>query len=93
MSFRDGVAYKNNFVLNFTPKVLELCIYHDDFSIVIPLGNKTNKYKISAFYFVLGNFSSKFRSRLSDIYLILLSPASLVAKYVYHFLLSPLTRI
>ena len=73
--FRDGAAYKNNLFLNSTPNVLELCIYHDDFSIVNPLGNKTYKYKISAFYFVLGNFPSKFRSRISDIHLILLSPA------------------
>ena len=80
-SFRDGAAYKNNLFLNSTPNVLELCIYHDDFSIVNPLGNKTHKHKIPAFYFVLGNFPSKFRSRLSDIHLILLSPASLVAKY------------
>ena len=89
-SFRDGAAYKNNLFLNSTPNVLELCIYHDDFSIVNPLGNKTHKHKISAFYFVLGNFPSKFRSRLNDIYLILLYPASLVAKYGYHSLLSPL---
>ena len=89
-SFRDGAAYKNNLFLNSTPNVLELCIYHDDFSIVNPLGNKTHKHKISAFYFVLGNFPSKFRSRLSDIHLILLSPTSLVAKYGYGSLLSPL---
>ena len=74
-SFRDSAAYKNNLLLNSTPNALELCIYHDDFSIVNPLGNKTHKYKISAFYFVLGNFPSKFRSRISDIHLILLSPA------------------
>ena len=70
--------------------MLELCIYHDDFSIVNALGNNTDKHKISAFYFVLGNFPSKFRSRLSDTHLILLSPASLVAKYGYRSLLSPL---
>ena len=89
-SFRDGAAYKNNLFLNSTPIVFELCIYHDDFSIVNPPGNKTHKHKISAFYFVLGNFPSKFRWRLSDIHLILLSPASLVAKYGYRFILSPL---
>ena len=89
-SFRDGAAYKNNFFLNATPNKLEFCIYHDDFSIVNPFGNKTHKHNISAFYFVLGNFPSKFRSGLSNTHLILLSPASLVAKYGYRSLLSPL---
>ena len=70
--------------------MFELCIYHDDFSIVNPLGNKTYKHKILAFHFVLGNFPSNFRSRLSDIHPILLSPASLVAKYGHRSLLSPL---
>ena len=32
--FRDGAACKINLFLNSTPNVLELCIYHDDFSIV-----------------------------------------------------------
>ena len=50
-SFRDGAAYKNNLFLNSTPNVLDLCICDDDFSIVNPLGNKTHKHKISAFYF------------------------------------------
>ena len=80
-SFTDGTAYKNNLFLNSTPNVLEL-------SIVNLLGNKTHKHKILAFYFVLGNFLPKVRSRLSDIHLILLFPASLVSKYEYRSLLS-----
>ena len=60
--FRDGAAYENNLFLNSTLNVLELCIYHDDFSIVNLLGNNIHKHKISAFYFVLGNFPFKFRS-------------------------------
>ena len=89
-SFRDDALYKNNLFLNSTTNVLELCIYHDDFSIVNPLENKTHEHKIQAFYFVLGSFPSKFRSRLSDIHLILLSPASFVAKYGYSSLPAPL---
>ena len=63
-SFRDDAAYKNSLFLNSTQNVLELCIYHDDCSIVNPLGNTTHQHKISEFCFVLGNFPSKFRSRL-----------------------------
>ena len=66
--------------------MLELCIYDNDFSVINSLGSKTHKHKISAFYFVLGNFLSKFRSRLNDIHLILFYPASLVAKYGYRSL-------
>ena len=36
-------------------KKLEIILYHDDFNVVNPLRNKTGKYKVSAFYFVLGN--------------------------------------
>ena len=35
--FRDGAACKINLFLNSTQNVLELCPYHDDFSIVNPL--------------------------------------------------------
>ena len=73
---------------------LEIILYHDDFEIVNPLGNKVSKYKISAFYFILGNIPSKFRSRLNDIILLLISSASFVQKYGYSEILQPcLSRI
>ena len=54
------------------------------------MGNKTQKYKVSAFYFVIGNFSGKYKSRFKDIHLAILSPASLVSKYGYKEILTPL---
>ena len=54
------------------------------------MGNKTQKYKISALYFVIGNLSAKFKSRLKDIHLAILSPAYLVGKYGYKKILAPL---
>ena len=63
-------------------------MYHDNFNIVNPLGNKTEKYKISAFYFVIGNFSAKFKSRLEDIHLAVLSPAAFASKYGYKTILA-----
>ena len=59
-SFQNGKAFYENSFLNSNKKTLELIIYHD-FNVVNPLGNKTVKYKTSAFYFVLGKLPSKFR--------------------------------
>ena len=64
--------------------------YHDDFNIVNPSGNKTEKYKVSAFHFIIGNFSAKFKSRLKYIHLAVLSPAAFVSKYGYKTILAPL---
>ena len=61
--------------------VLQIFHYHDDFNIANPLGKKIQKYKVSAFYFVIGNFSGKYKSLFKDIHLAILSPASLVSKY------------
>ena len=72
-TFRDGKAFKNNDLVRTSQNCLEIILHHDDFGTVNPLGNKVSKYKISAFYFVLGNIPSKFRSRLNDINLLLIS--------------------
>ena len=69
---------------------MQIFLYHDDFNIVNSLGNKTQKCKVSAFYFVIGNFSGQYKSRFQDIQLAILSPASLVSKYGYKEILKPL---
>ena len=90
LSFRDGTARKENQLFNSEPNALQICLYHDDFNIVNPLGNKTQKYKISAFYFVIGNFANKYKSRLKDIHLCILSPATFVNKNGSEKILRPL---
>ena len=72
---------------------LEIILYHDTFSIVNPLGNKTSKYKVSASYFVLRNLPAKYRSRLTDIHLASLIPARLIGKYEYEKVLEPLIKV
>ena len=52
--FRDGRAFQENALLSSSKNNVELILYHDDFNVVNPLGNKTVKYKTSAFYFILG---------------------------------------
>ena len=52
----DGSAFKPNSLLNSEKKTLEILLYHDDFGIVNPLGNKTMKYKTSGFILCLEIF-------------------------------------
>lgn len=68
----------------------QIILHYDDFNVVNPLGNKVSKYKLSAFYFVVGNISNKFRSRLKDIHLVLLCPSTLVTEYGCEKFLTPL---
>ena len=89
-SFSDGSLCKANPLFSSHEVALQIVLYHDDFNVVNPLGNKVNKYKVSGFYFVIGNMPSKFKSRLKDIHLVLLSPAAFVKKYGYSAILEPL---
>ena len=86
----DGKYFKENILFQSNPNVLQICLYHDDFNIVNPLGNTTEKYKVSTFYFVIENLSAKFKSRLKDIHLAVLSPAAFVSIYGYKPILAPL---
>ena len=61
-TFKDDAAYGTNPFLNTNPNIFEIFMYHDDFGIANPLGKKTHKHKISAFYFVLGKLLFKYRS-------------------------------
>ena len=81
--------FKQNKLFNSPKNSIEIILYHDDFNVVNPLGNKVSKYKVSAFYFVIDNVPNQFRSRLKDINLLLLSPASYITKYGYKEILQP----
>ena len=53
-NFKDGSNYKNNELYAVHPNALQIVLYHDDFTQSNPLGNKTSKFKISGFYYLLG---------------------------------------
>ena len=91
-SFQNGKAFYENRLLNTNKKTVEHILYHDDFSVANVLGNKTVKYKTSAFYFDLGKLPSKFRSKLSDIKLVLLASAQTVSRYGYRKILQPVLK-
>ena len=89
-TFKDGTAYRRNELFLLDKNPLQLVLYYDNFGTVDPLGNKVSKYKVSAFYFVLGNIPAKYRLRLNYINLVLLCPSALVQKYEYQKILLPL---
>ena len=88
-TFKDGTAYRRNELFPLDKNSSQLVLYHD-FGSVNPLGNKISKYKESAFYFTLGNIPAKYRSRLNNKNLVLLSPFALVQRYGYQDILLPL---
>ena len=79
-TYYDNENFKQNKLFNCQENSIEIILCHDEFNVVNPLGNKVSKYKLSAFYFVIGNVPNQFRSRLKDINLLLLSPASYITK-------------
>ena len=89
-SYKDGEMWGENALFTSDELSLQLILYHDDFKVVSPLGNKVVKYKSSAFYFVLGNIPSKLRSRLCDINSVMIFPATLISKYGYQLILQPI---
>lgn len=88
----DGTKVRGNSFFHENPHGLQILLYHDDFEVSNPLGNKVKKYKISAFYFVLGNLEPKYRSRLSLIPLVLLCKGSYLQKYGIDAVLTPLIK-
>lgn len=86
----DGEAFQNHPLFSLEPHALQVHFYYDDFGVVNPLRNKANSYKVAAFYFVLGNLSPKFRSKLSSIQLVCLCCTRLIKQYGFGKVLKPL---
>ena len=42
-SYRDDIAHRENGLFSCDKNALQICLYHDDFNIINPLGNKTQK--------------------------------------------------
>ena len=89
-TYQDESAFKSDSLLNSEKKTLEIVLYHDNFGIVNPLGNKTVKYKTSEFYFVLGNNPPQYRSCQKDIHFAIICSSKLISKYGYQEILRQL---
>lgn len=88
--FSNGSLYKENPLFGTNDPTIQIILYHDDFQITNPLGSRP--VKISAFYYVLGNLGSCFRSTLQVIQLACLCRSELVKKHGYGCILKPVIR-
>ena len=88
-NFSDGSVFSDNELFQKHPKSIQIIFYPDEFQIANALGNKTHKYKIASFYYVLGNLSAKYRAKLKDVHLAILCEASLMKTHSYSAILRP----
>ncbi|XP_058961485.1 uncharacterized protein [Pocillopora verrucosa] len=85
----DSEQYKMHALFGQPGNALLLHCYYDDFQVTNPLGSKTKKHKIGAFYFNLGNLSPEYRSVINSIQLIALCRVPLIKKYGMNRILQP----
>ena len=88
----DGVNEKGNPLFGNDPQSLKIHLYYDDFQISHPLGNKIQKYKLNAFYFLLGNIEPKCRASLDVINLSILCHNHLSKAYGLSTIIDPLLK-
>lgn len=70
--FCCGSTYQRNTLLMSTENYVQIQIATDDFEVANPLGSKATLHKICAVYFSIRNIPLKFRSRVDNIYLVML---------------------
>ena len=75
----DGSFCKDNQLFSQIHPAIQVQLYHDDFTVANPIGNRVKQLKFSAFYFCLGNIPPEFRSKLSCIQLAMLCPSTVLA--------------
>ena len=90
--FCDGDLFSKNQLFANDPHALQIQLYCDDFTVVNPLGapGRVREFKITAFYFLLGNLDPKYRSQLDMIQLVALVKATDVKKFGLEKVIQPL---
>jgi hypothetical protein len=86
----DGTLFQNHPMFKDDPKALQIIVYYDEFTAVNPMAPTSQKYKLGAVYFMLGNIHPGLRSRLEAINLVCLFPYSLLAVHSFDEILRPL---
>ena len=71
------------------PLFLRIHLYTDELEICNPIGSKKGVYKLSAFYFLLGNIETRHWSSLNNIHLLLLTKYSNIVKHGLGKVLQP----
>ena len=85
----DGSHFKNHPLFS-TERSILIFLYFDDFTVVNQIGNHTKEFKISAFYFVIGNLEPRYRTKLDSIYLALLCKTKYCKEFGLKKVLMPL---
>lgn len=70
--FCCGSTFKNNNLFRERPESLQIQISSDDFTVTNPLQPRATIYKMCPIYFSIKNISSKFLSKLDNIFLVAL---------------------
>ena len=86
----DGELYRSHPLFSVDKSALQIILYYDDFTVTNPLGTKTKKFKLGAFYMMLGNLPPKHRSQLYTIQLVALCHSAHLKKYGFDSVLRPL---
>ena len=88
----DGTHFKDNALFSSKNMALQIQFYFDEFCIGNPLGSKVKQMKLAGFYYVVGNISPQYRSKLHVIQLVSLCMASHIKTYGMTAILAPLLR-
>lgn len=88
----DGNIFKEHSLYSVDPSALQIIFYFDDLELCNPLGSKRTIHKVGAFYFMLGNLSPNFRSRVSSIQLVALAKSSIINTHGMDKILAPFIR-
>ncbi|XP_026777285.1 uncharacterized protein LOC113531030 [Pangasianodon hypophthalmus] len=89
-SFHDGSHFHENKFFAGDVKILSLILYFDDFEVCNPLGTSRKIHKVTAVYWVLGNFPAHARSTLASINLAILCKADDTKRFGFQKVLEPL---
>lgn len=85
--FHDGSYCRESEFLSQT-NTIKLILYNDDFEVTNPLSPKAGTHKLGAVYFTIANVPPKYRSTLTNMFLLMLYTSSDAKMYGYEPLLA-----
>lgn len=83
-----GENYKNSELFQREKNALQLQLFVDEFELCAPL--KTRTRKVCGFYMIIRNTPAQFRSKLKNMYLVILCETRVLNKYGYNTVMSNL---
>lgn len=87
--FCAGKVFSSHPLFSAHVDALQIFFYFDELEVCNPLGSKAKIHNLGIFYFMLGNLSPKFRSKLSVIQLIAIVEAPVMTSYGMDAVLRP----